>query len=1313
MHFTSTDIVKSFRVAMAAVVVLTLSTFAGAAELRFARSLSDSAVLQRDAPVTVQGFAGAGAKITVTFAGQSKQATADPSGKWAVELAPMPANAEGQPLTCKADGESVTLQNIVVGDVILFARQTFIDVSLGRDDQGKAAASKLPANTGLRIMRIKTLPAVEPQADLAPQATDGWAVAGKQNVAAMSAAAFYLGRDLSAEVDVPIGIIDLNMGPNFTIGWLDRQTIADMEAFTGQRSHTTGYAESMEEQLERFKTQEGKERDPKDNKWVEEHPVKDPMYPSAGYNATLHPMRGMSLKAIVLQLGNDYPYMGYEQLRKEGRSFDRKALDAAWWQNYLHRKRGYRAGMEVIPRVPAVWRAYFDSRQLPIGLVMPPGTDNPTYAIHNREVRDLQHLTARANPGVGLIMPGVEHVPFSGQPADEPLLAERSLAWLLASVYGKEGAPSGPLFDRMETNYAKAQVFFKAGTAEGLRAKPGALDHFEVAGLDKVFYPAVARIDGNTIRLTSEAVSRIADVRYNYRGKPDQGMTNSAGLPAIPFRTGEHKYIDVPRSGEQNLPREYTTPANEWEGGDVAIVSGGGARYPYGPGWVGATGMHVLPFGPNMRVTAVLAGSPADGRIEVDDMIYKVNGELLEEDHLHHLGRAIALAESEAGGGKIAFSLRRGNELLEVNLQVEVLGTYSATSPYDCPKADRIIANSEAYLAKRGGLASGYAGGGWLHADVLFLLAAGTPEHQGLVRRFIYRKMAEIDEKGVPGGNAWHRGHGTLLFAEYYLATGDRNVLPYLKAYCDVTAAMQCRPGTFPEMPPRSVGGWRHNYPGGQWYGMIPVIGLPAMIGMNLAKEAGVEVDSAAYDRGLHMFRDHQAEMGKLTYSAVMPKYTRPDPLDPDKLAVGRLYPGNGSKAMAAILFDLEGDTRIAHLNSMYCAYAYNNTHEGHGSNYFNGMWTPLGANLHSKPAFIHFMANHYWYRDLNRMFNHASLPGGNHAASAGHDLALVAPRQRLRILGAPASVFGANAAEFAKPALEAFFARDYPLAEKLISEQLASGELLIEDRTRAEQLRRAAVEMQASIASDLAAVERLLSEGKFYEARLDVPQLKGVLPAGDARLATIEARLASVDEKVMREDKSRYGSLQKRLEFRFSSKSGDPDNEAGWQAVTTTVFLGRGNTMPLGLTTEEDATRWRVKIVEAVNRAPEGWNQPDFDVGDWGTTTLPISWHLNHGFLARTLFDVKDVKSIDALRVACHPFRQLNINVYLNGHVVAKFNECENNGGWVYGELPPGALKHLRNGRNTLAFSTTHDWRWSSRGGVRNSGFGLRLDMK
>jgi len=508
------------------------------------------------------------------------------------------------------------------------------------------------------------------------------------------------------------------------------------------------------------------------------------------------------------------------------------------------------------------------------------------------------------------------------------------------------------------------------------------------------------------------------------------------------------------------------------------------------------------------------------------------------------------------------------------------------------------------------------------------------------------------------------------------------------------------------------MGGWRHNYPGGQTYGMIPSIGLPGMIGLNLAKEAGVKIDEKAYQLGLRFFRDGQAEMGFTTYAAIVPDRKAPESINPEKLAAGMLYSRNGCRAKAAILFSLEGDTRIAHLNSLYTAFAYNNCHEGHGSNFFNGLWTPLGASLHSKAAFIHFMNKHYWYRDLKRMYNHVSFPA-NSSPSVGHDLALVVPRKRLRILGAPRSVFAAKAPAQLAPALKAYYARDYKRAEALIGALLAGSELPGAMRPQAIQLQRAARELSKSIASDIARVEGLIKAGKPYEASLDLPQLQAVMPEGDAKLVTIEKAVAAADAKLVETDRRRYLELQKSLAFNIGKPKAKPDAEEGWGSLTTLAILDRRAKTKNGLTDGDQVSRWRVKTIEAINQAPKGWEDEKFDDSGWGETALPISWHLNHTFLGRTDFMVDNPKAIKALRVSCNPYRQLNVVVYINGHIVAKFNNCENVGGWVDGELPPAALKHLRKGRNTLAFSTTHDWRWSTRSGVKNGGFGITLDAR
>ena len=159
---------------MVGVMLALLSCISTAADqpatgkLRAARFFSDHMVLQRDKPQRVNGFAASGASVSVSFAGQQKTATADANGQWSVTLDPLPVQTQAQTMTLKAGTESVAINDILVGDLVLFARQTSIDVTLGGNRALRETVEKAKPNPWLRAVSINAIPAMEPQADLAP-----------------------------------------------------------------------------------------------------------------------------------------------------------------------------------------------------------------------------------------------------------------------------------------------------------------------------------------------------------------------------------------------------------------------------------------------------------------------------------------------------------------------------------------------------------------------------------------------------------------------------------------------------------------------------------------------------------------------------------------------------------------------------------------------------------------------------------------------------------------------------------------------------------------------------------------------------------------------------------------------------------------------------------------------------------------------------------------------------------------------------------------------------------------------------------------
>jgi hypothetical protein len=124
---------------------------------------------------------------------------------------------------------------------------------------------------------------------------------------------------------------------------------------------------------------------------------------------------------------------------------------------------------------------------------------------------------------------------------------------------------------------------------------------------------------------------------------------------------------------------------------------------------LGPTGLRGWMFGDRLvttdarqiAITAVDAGSPADGLIAVGDVLLGAGGKPFSYDPRTEMGLAITAAETEAGGGRLALTRWREGHAEEVTLRLRVLGTFSATAPYDCPKSQRVLAQGLRALAAR------------------------------------------------------------------------------------------------------------------------------------------------------------------------------------------------------------------------------------------------------------------------------------------------------------------------------------------------------------------------------------------------------------------------------------------------------------------------------------------------------------------------------------------------------------------------------------------------------------------------------------
>jgi sialate O-acetylesterase len=121
-------------------------------------------------------------------------------------------------------------------------------------------------------------------------------------------------------------------------------------------------------------------------------------------------------------------------------------------------------------------------------------------------------------------------------PKNKQDIGKRLALAALANVYGEKIVYSGPIYDKMEITGSSIKLYFKH-TGSGLMAKDKELKGFAIAGADKKFVWANAKIEGNTVIVSSPGIVNPAAVRYGWGNNPPTSLYNKENLPASPFRT--------------------------------------------------------------------------------------------------------------------------------------------------------------------------------------------------------------------------------------------------------------------------------------------------------------------------------------------------------------------------------------------------------------------------------------------------------------------------------------------------------------------------------------------------------------------------------------------------------------------------------------------------------------------------------------------------------------------------------------------------------------------------------------------------------
>jgi len=541
-------------------------------------------VVQRDRPIPVWGWADPGEKVTVSFAGNSASATADKNRAWRVELPALPANSTPQSMTITGKSKTITLENILVGDVWLLGGQSNMEMEISDVENGglEVASANYP---NLRLLTI-------PQGEL-PDETPGfarlyeysnyfkrhfrkgdWDVCSPKTVTDFSAIGYIFARRLQKAADIPIGVIDMSRGGTCVESWTPLQTLREMDkpeikkvlADWDNKAAEFDAQKDLEQRIEAKKQRiarmekEGQQITDEDRELPSDlrpGPLADMNHPGANYQGMLKPIAGLPVKGAI------------------------------WHQGYNNAMGGLNGpGMyrEVFPVMIASWREAFKDPAMPFCVISlctdtaPQTLDNYSEMMHNlgMEIREAQYKTFR-----DLYDGGDKNIGFASSydlrrawyhPQVKIPAGERAARWALATQYGfseRQIPWKPPVLKDMKTQDASIILNFDQEVGD---QNNGDMLGFAIAGNDRRFHPAKAeylqtgvdsknqpQYDKKKIKLTSIMVPEPVAYRYAWGRNPLANVQaqGNKDLPLPTQRSDDWPMHAIPLG---ILPEDVTLP---------------------------------------------------------------------------------------------------------------------------------------------------------------------------------------------------------------------------------------------------------------------------------------------------------------------------------------------------------------------------------------------------------------------------------------------------------------------------------------------------------------------------------------------------------------------------------------------------------------------------------------------------------------------------------------------------------------------------------------------------------------------------------
>jgi len=477
------------------------------ADARLPKFFSSHMVLQRDMPIHIWGEAAPGEQVEVSLETATASARGNKLGRWSVYL---PARPAGGPFTLRIHASNtLQLDDILVGDLWMASGQSNMELPLKgynpttqvKDSAKEIAQANYPQ---IRLFLVPHDVSDYPLADV--KASKGWSICSPESVTDFSAVAYFFGRAIQQKEGIPLGLIDASWGGSPAEAWTSMDTLSYdaslLPVFSNRASRMDAQAAAQHLDLTPAEGSAQNKPVPPEHQW---HPGEVSWRPAGLYNAMISPFTPLPIRGVIWYQGESNAQPNLVKL--------------------YHR---------LFPALIEDWRNQWRQADLPFLFVQLSAYQSE--ATHNwgllREAqREALQLT---NTGMAVTIDiGEEH---SVHPANKQTVGDR-LALLARSIVYKEAiVSSGPLFRLAYPDGNSMHVWFENGAGLTAVGAPGA---FEVAGPDGVFSPANARIDGNTVTVSSPSVPEPRFVRYAWANYPPAdrpaNLYNGAGLPAAPF----------------------------------------------------------------------------------------------------------------------------------------------------------------------------------------------------------------------------------------------------------------------------------------------------------------------------------------------------------------------------------------------------------------------------------------------------------------------------------------------------------------------------------------------------------------------------------------------------------------------------------------------------------------------------------------------------------------------------------------------------------------------------------------------------------